>query len=75
VSPFKFVGASPGFQYLVEEESVLELNFELENTELNEFTIDLQVTESANRFTVANYLISFSVAEIFDKFICPDPSS
>lgn len=41
VSPFKFVGASPGFQYLVEEESVLELNFELENTELNDFTIDL----------------------------------
>ena len=98
VSPFKFAGASPGFQYLVEEESVLELNFELENTELNDFTIDLQVVESANRFTVAKadkqfgqghvnflvsplvghkgtYLISFTVTEIFDKVICPDPSS
>ena len=76
----------------------MELNFELENTELNEFTIDLQVTESANRFTVAKadmqsgqghvkflisplvghkgtYLISFTVAEIFDKVICPAPSS
>ncbi len=32
---------------------MLELNFELVNIELNDFTIDAQIVESASRFTVA----------------------
>jgi hypothetical protein len=31
----------------------LELNFQMENTELNDFTIDVKIIESASRFTVA----------------------
>jgi len=98
VSSFSFIGASPGFQYFVEENSVLELNFELENTDINDFTIGVQIEKSASHFIVAKadmqfglgqvnflisplvghngtYLISFTVAEIFDEVLCPAPSS
>ena len=64
MSSFSFIGASPGFQYFVEENSVLELNFELENMELNDFTIDVQIEKSASRFIVAKSDMQFGLGQV-----------
>lgn len=64
MSPFLFIGASPGFQYFVEENTVFELNFELLNTDMNDFTIDLQIEKSASRFIVAKADMQFGLGQV-----------
>ena len=48
---FSFVNGGPAFQYIVEENSVLDLGFQLVNTLNNDFLLDQQSLGSADPFT------------------------